>query len=108
MCLVYCPLMGSSDSLAARRAARKQAHLTTARECGGRFARACEHEVDPAVFLEQLPASGLTPAERRAKAGLLPATWRAAFGQGWRNALAGRGMGRLGPTGSPSDWRTDR
>ena len=86
MCLVYWPLMGSSDSLAARRAARKQAHLTTARECGGRFARACGHENDPAVFLEQLPVSGLTPAERRAKAGLLPATWRAAFGQGWRSA----------------------
>ena len=86
MCLVYWPLMGSSDSLAARRAARKQAHLTTARECGGRFARACEHENDPAVFLEQLPVSGLTPAERRAKAGLLPATWRAAIGQGWRSA----------------------
>ena len=86
MCLVYWPLMGSSDSLAARRAARKQAHLTTARECGRRFARACEHENDPAVFLEQLPVSGLTPAERRAKAGLLPATWRAAFGHGWRSA----------------------
>ena len=77
--------MGSSDSLAARRTARKHAHLTTARACGRRFARASEDEIDPAVFLEQLPASGLTPAERTAKAGLLPATWRAAFGQGWRS-----------------------
>ena len=78
--------MGSNDSLAVRRAARKQAHLTTARACGERFARACDQEADLAVFLEQLPASGLTAAERSAKAGLLPATWRAAFGQGWRNA----------------------
>ena len=80
------PCMGSSGSLAVRRAARKQAHLTTARACGGRFARACEHGVDPAVFLKQCRRRRLTSAERRAKAGLLPATWRAAFGQGWRSA----------------------
>jgi hypothetical protein len=78
--------MGSNDGLAARRAARKQAHLATARACGERFGRACDHEVDAAVFLEQLPASGLTLAERRAKASLLPTTWRAAFGQGWRKS----------------------
>jgi hypothetical protein len=77
--------MGSSDSVAARRAVRKQAQVTIARECGGRFARAHPDEVDLAAFLEQLPVSRLTPSERRARAALLSATWRAAFAQGWRS-----------------------
>jgi hypothetical protein len=100
--------MESSDTVTARRAARKQAQLATARACGARLARAHPGEADPAKVLEDLAVAGFTPAERRAKAGLLPATWRAAFTQGWRGANSATQVpdratspGYLKPTATP-------